>query len=79
MMPTDIDAQIFASQMGRCIQQMHSGDNIDARAMEAIEVDRELAHRVGDRETLTPARRVSVFGDSGLRECIEQENGETLL
>lgn len=72
---------------GRTLKRTHAsmlrGDNVDARAMMAIHVDRERRQRVTPDEYAanpgTPADRVELWGDSGLRLEVEAENGEPLL
>lgn len=49
----------------------------DFAAMVAIAVYAEREWRVAGRK-VTPAERVRAFGDTGLRETIETENGEGL-
>ena len=58
-------------------------DRIDARAMLAIEVDREWRYRLDPdeyrRNPGTPADRVELWGDQGLRLEVEAMCGEPLL
>jgi hypothetical protein len=71
-----------ADETSRSLRAMVAGDQIDARAMMAIEVRKEREYRINGplyAHPSTPADRVDQYGDTALREEVEAQNGEPLL
>jgi hypothetical protein len=81
---TTEDEEIIRARMRVDTDEVYMiADRIDARAMLAIEVDKERRYRDDPAEFKrnpgTPADRVELWGDQALRLEIEAEDGEPLL